>query len=86
LSPAAGVKVENSPNANSRASYDEWVGSAYTSAMYSIRVKEVVALQVKVSIEYILLHNYKRKHLSGNQGKLIFFICLGKMKMKKGSR
>ena len=28
----AGVKVENSPNANSRASYDEWVGSAYTSA------------------------------------------------------
>jgi len=28
----AGVKVENSPNTNSRASYDEWVGSAYTSA------------------------------------------------------
>jgi len=46
--------------------------------------KEVVTSQVKVSPEYILLHNYKRKHISGNQGKLAYsFYMFGKNEEEK---
>ena len=46
--------------------------------------KEVVTSQVKVSPEYILLHNYKRKHISGDQGKLAYsFYMFGKNEDEK---